>query len=308
MRILITGVAGFIGSNLAVRLLAEKHQVIGVDNLAFGIKEQISSGVEFHPLDIRSKDIWPLFQKIDAVFHLAAKNCISDCEKDPLETADINIQGFANVLEAARQGGLPKVIYAESSALYEGSNLFPTPETEVHPRSFYAMSKHAGMGWAETYRKAFGLKTTALRYFCVYGPRQDYRRTVPPLMSAFIIKLLKGEQPTIYGSGKKKRDFVYVDDVNDFHVQCLTDPRTDGETFNLGSGENYSVAEIFEKIQGLLKTHIKPTYKTDLPGEAEITLGDITKARSMGWSPKVSLDEGLKRSIEYIRREVLPSL
>jgi UDP-glucose 4-epimerase len=308
MRILITGVAGFIGSNLAVRLLAEKHQVIGIDNLAYGIKEQIPSGVDFHQLDIRSTDIFPLFKKIDAVFHLAAKNCISDCEKDPLETADINIQGFAHVLEAARLAGLPKVIYAESSALYEGSKLFPTPETEVHPQSFYAVSKRAGMDWAETYRRAFGLKTTALRYFCVYGPRQDYRRTVPPLMSAFIIKLLKGEQPTIYGTGQKKRDFVYVDDVNDFHMQCLNDPRTDGETYNLGSGENYSVLEIFQKIQNLLKTSIKPTHKPDLPGEAEITLGDVGKARSIGWSPKINLEEGLKRSIEYIRREVLPSL
>jgi UDP-glucose 4-epimerase len=305
MRILITGVAGFIGSNLAVRLLAEKHKVIGIDNLAYGIKEQIPTGVDFHQLDIRSKDIFPLFKKIDAVFHLAAKNCISDCEKDPLETADINIRGFANVLEAARQGGLPKVIYAESSALYEGSNRFPTPETEVHPQSFYAVSKRAGMDWAETYRRAFGLKTTALRYFCVYGPRQDYRRTVPPLMSAFIIKLLKGEQPTIYGTGQKKRDFVYVDDVNDFHMQCLKDPRTDGETYNLGSGENYSVLEIFQKIQHLLKTNIKPIHKTDLPGEAEVTLGDIGKAQRIGWSPKINLEEGLKRSIEYIRSEVL---
>lgn len=305
MRILITGVAGFIGSNLALRLLAEKHQVLGIDNLAYGIKDQIPCGVDFHQLDIRSPEIRPLFKKVDAVFHLAAKNCISDCEKDPLETADINIRGFANVLEAIRQGEVPKLIYAESSALYEGSNVFPTPETEVHPRSFYAMSKHAGMGWAETYRRAFGLKTTALRYFCVYGPHQDYRRTIPPLMSAFIIKLLKGEQPIIYGNGQKRRDFVYVDDVNDFHVQCLSDVRTDGETYNLGSGENYSVLEIFEKIQALLKTNLKPIHKTNLPSEAEMTWGDITKARRIGWAPKVGLEQGLKQSIEHIRREII---
>src|SRR5207249_8377116 len=139
-----------------------------------------------------------------------------------------------------------RVIYAESSALYEGSTVIPTPEHEEHPESFYALSKQAERLFATGYERYFGLRMTALRYFCVYGPRQDYRRTVPPLMSALILALLRGERPVIYGSGKKRRDFVHVDDVNAFHLQCLTDPRTDGGTFNLGSGVNYSVLEIYE--------------------------------------------------------------
>jgi UDP-glucose 4-epimerase len=304
MRVLITGVAGFIGSNLAVRLLNEGHEVIGIDNLAYGVREQIPSGVKFHQLDIRSKEIRPHFQKVDAVFHLAAKNCISDCQLDPVETADINITGFVNVLEAARLGGSPKVIYAESSALYENTKVFPTPETEIHPSSFYALSKWAGMGLAEAYSRFFNLRTTALRYFCVYGPRQDYRRTIPPLMSAFIIKLLKGEKPVIYGSGEKKRDFVYVDDVNDFHLLCLKDSRTDGQTYNVGSGVNYSVREIFDKIRALLQSDLEPEYRKDLPGEAQLTLADITKVKKLGWTPKVTLEEGLKRSIDFIKKEI----
>ena len=303
--VLITGVAGFIGSNLADRLIGDGFRVLGIDNLAYGVIEQVPNGVEFHQLDIRSTDIYPLFEGVEAVFHLAAKNCIADCQADPLETSDINVTGTVNVFEAARQGNVGKVVYAESSALYEGSEILPTPESEVHPQSFYAVSKLAGMAFAEAYRRFYGLRTTALRYFCVYGPRQDYRRTIPPLMSAFIINLLQGKRPTIYGTGEKRRDFIYVDDVNDFHLQCLDDPRTDGNVYNLGSGISYSVREIFEAIAAILQTDIEPIYKPDLPGEAQVTLADIASAQSLGWRPKVSLEEGLSQSITYIKDRVL---
>ncbi len=303
--VLITGVAGFIGSNLADRLVAQGFRVIGIDNLAYGVIEQVPDGVEFHKLDIRSPDIYDLFDGVEAVFHLAAKNCISDCQDNPLETSDINVTGTVNVFEAARRGSVGKVIYAESSALYEGSTVLPTPESEVYPQSFYAVSKLAGMAFAEAYQRFHGMRTTALRYFCVYGPRQDYRRTIPPLMSAFIINLLEGKRPTIYGTGEKRRDFIYVDDVNDFHLQCLDDPKTDGNVYNLGSGVNYSVREIFEAISTLLQTDIEPIYKPDFPGEAQVTLADITAAKRLGWQPNVSLKEGLRHSIDYIKDHVL---
>lgn len=304
-RILITGVAGFIGSNLADRLLKEGYSVVGLDNLAYGVKEQVPSGVSFHQIDIRSHDLHELIEKDDVIFHLAAKNCISDCQKDPLETASINVFGTVNVFESAVKKGAAKVIYAESSSLYEGSSVMPTPEHEVRPLSFYAISKICGMHFAEAYRRYHDLPSTALRYFCVYGPRQDYRRTIPPLMSAVIINLLKGKSPTIYGSGKKRRDFVYIDDINDFHLRCITDPRTNDRTFNLGSGHNYSVNEIYLTIENLLKTGIKPVYKEDLPGEAEATLADISAAKGLGWSPRTSLEEGLRLSAEYIHNSVL---
>lgn len=249
---LITGVAGFIGSNLADRLIAEGYRVIGIDNLSYGVAEQIPSGVEFYKLDVRGKEIYPLFDQVDFVFHLAAKNCIGDCQVDPVETADINVTGSVNVFEAARKAKVGKLVYAESSALYEGSKLLPTPETEANPQSFYAVSKLSSMYFADAYRRYFGLPTTALRYFCVYGPRQDYRRTIPPVFSAFIIKLLKGEQPIIFGTGEKRRDFVHLDDVNDFHMLCIEDDRTTGKVFNLGSGINYSINEIYRMIADVL--------------------------------------------------------
>jgi UDP-glucose 4-epimerase len=311
MKVLITGVAGFIGSNLAARLLRENdragtilYDISGIDDLSYGLKENIPAGVQFYQLDIRSQRLPELFKGIDAVFHLAAKNCIADCQKDPVVTADINVAGSANVFAAATSAMVKKVIYAESSALYEGSLVLPTPETELAPKSFYAASKAAARLFADAYRRYNGSSLTALRYFCAYGPVQDYRRTIPPVMSAFIIKLLKGERPVIYGTGEKRRDFVYIDDVNDFHMKCLTDSRTEDKTFNLGSGVNYSVLEIYDAICEQLGVRLEPTFKGDLPGEAQVTLADISEARKIGWAPKTDLETGLREAIHYIQSEI----
>jgi UDP-glucose 4-epimerase len=308
--IAITGVAGFIGSNLADYLLAEARRqgtrlrLIGIDNLAYGVREQIPPEVDFRQLDIRSRELAAALHGVDYLYHLAAKNCISDCQQDPVETADINVTGTVNVFEACRRAGVRKVIYAESSALYEGSTVLPTPESEVAPRSMYAISKLAGMHFAEAYARFHGLRTTALRYFCVYGPRQDYRRTIPPVMSAFIIKLLRGQRPIIYGTGDKRRDFIHVADINRFHLQCLTDPRTDGHVYNLGSGQSHSVREIYELLGELLDTRLEPERRPDLPGEAFENRADIAAARALGWAPTWELRRGLADMIAYIRAEI----
>lgn len=304
MRILITGVAGFIGSNLASRLLPEGHDVIGIDNLAYGLRENVPSGVVFHKRDIRDKDMYPLFDEVHIVFHFAAKNCIANCQSDPVETADINVRGTVNVFEAAKRAMVKKIVYAESSALYEGCCQYPTAECNESPESFYAVSKMATKYFADAYHRYFGITFTALRYFCVYGPIQDYRRTIPPVMSAFIINLLKGEAPIIYGTGEKRRDFVYVDDINDFHIQCLTDERTNNQVFNLGSGVNHSVNDIYMMITDLLGIHVPPVRKPDLPGEAETTLADISAAQGLGWVSKTDLRTGLKHAIAYIKNEI----
>ena len=308
MKVMITGVAGFIGSNLADFLISRDYEVIGFDNLSYGVKEQIPEGVDFHCVDVRSKDIYTLFTGVDAVFHLAAKNCISDCQDNPVETADINITGTVNIFEAARQAGVRKVIYAESSAIYEGSSIFPTPEIDTNPHSFYAVSKVSTAYFSEAYRRYYGQNTTALRYFNVYGPRQDYRRTIPPVISAFIIAMLQGQRPVIHGNGSKKRDFVYVDDVNEFHHIIMKDNRTDGKTYNLGCEKNYSVLDIYHELESILNTGLEPIFKDDLPGEAQENLADISKAKELGWEPKTELRQGLIKSIEYIQENVIPVL
>ena len=304
-KILITGVAGFIGSNLAERLIKDsKYEVIGIDNLSYGVKEQIPEGVKFYELDIRDKGIYSIFNDVEYVFHFAAKNCINDCQNDPVETTDINITGTINVFEAVRRCNVRKIIYAESSAIYEGSNNFPTSEQDEQPESFYAVSKYANMLFAKAYERFYGIKSTALRYFNVYGPRQDYRRSIPPLFSALIINLLKGNQPTIFGNGEKRRDYIYVDDINKFHILCMENERTTGKVFNLGSGINHSVNEIYEIIAKSIDTRIHPKYLDDLPGEAFQNLANITEAKKIGWTPTTNLKTGIQASIDYIREEI----
>jgi UDP-glucose 4-epimerase len=303
--VVVTGVGGFVGSNLAKRLLDQGYAVRGIDNLSAGTLENVDRAVEFHKADILNPGIYTLFEGADAVFHLAAKTCLTECLKHPLEAASINALGTLNVLEAARRTNVRKFIYADTSAEYEGINHFPTREEEIRPIGVYAASKHCGATFCESYRELYAMNVTVLRYFNVYGPAQDWRRVVPPVMSAFIIRMLRGEPPVIYGSGEKRRDFIYVDDVNELHQVILQDPRSAGKVFNVGSGTNFSVNEIYELIEGLLKTGLKPIYKPDLPGEARVTLADITNARELGWKPKVDIEEGLRRSICYIQERVL---
>jgi len=308
MKILITGVAGFIGSNLAQSLIKNNFEVIGIDNLSYGVLEQVPKEVSFHKVDIRDKNIYDLFNGVDCVFHLAAKNSIIDCENNPVETNDINVNGTVNIFDASVKNNIKKVVYAESSAVYEGSKNLPSKETDVSPKSVYAISKMTTNRISKEYFKSKGLITVGLRYFNVYGPRQDYRRTIPPVFSAFIIKLLKGKQPTIFGDGSKKRDFVYVDDVNNFHLMCLDNNQTNNKIFNIGSGKNYSIKFIYNRIKTILDSDIEPLFGDNFDFESQENLANIEKARSIGWNPEINLDTGLKKSIDYIQKNVIKGI
>jgi len=303
--VVVTGVAGFVGSNLAKRLLHRGYSVIGLDNLSAGTLDNLDHRIKFHNVDICSPEIYPLLEGADAVFHLAAKTSLVDCLSDPLEAANINVVGTLNVLEAARKAKVQKFVYADTSAEYEGIYVFPTREEWIRPIGVYAASKQGGATFCDSYRNLYGLNVTIVRYFNVYGPAQDWRRVIPPVMSSFIIRMLRGERPVIYGTGEKRRDFIYVDDVNDLHLLILEDDRSEGKVFNIGSGVNFSVNEIYRLIEEILKTGLHPIYKPDLPGEAEITLADLTASKSLGWEPRVDIGEGLNRTIEYLRSRVL---
>jgi len=304
-RVVVTGVAGFVGSNLAQHLLDCGYSVAGIDNLSAGTLENVDDRVELHRTDIRSQEIYPLLRGADAVFHLAAKSSLTDCLDHPLEAASVNSLGTLNLLEAARQAKIAKFVYADTGAEYEGITEFPTKEDKIRPIGVYAASKHGGAAFCDSYRELYGMNVTIVRYFNVYGPAQDWRRVVPPVMSAFIIRMLRGESPIIYGTGEKRRDFIYVDDVNSLHIKLLEDPRANGRVFNAGTGVSYSINDVYRLIEELLQTGLKPIYKPDLPGEAQVTLADITAARGLGWEPRVDIHEGLRRSIQYIRERVL---
>ncbi|MDE2018750.1 MAG: NAD-dependent epimerase/dehydratase family protein [Patescibacteria group bacterium] len=297
-KILITGIAGFIGSNLADRLVAAGYEVIGIDNLAYGLREQVPQAVQFHQIDIRSKEIYPLFEGVDAVFHLAAKNSLPDCQRDPVETLDINATGTANVFEAARRAGVKKVMYAQSSAVEEGDERL---------KGFYAISKVADQMIDEGYKAAFGLTTIALRYFNVYGPRQDYRRNPPPIMTKFALQLLKGERPRLFeDDDRNARDFIFVDDLNDFHLQCLQDDRVDNRMFRLGSGKSTSVKEVFACLKKVSGSPLEPIIERrpdNSDFQKAVTLADISAAQALGWSPKTNLEDGLRKLVDYLRNE-----
>jgi UDP-glucose 4-epimerase len=297
--VIITGAAGFIGSNLAERLVKKGgYRIIGIDNLAYRKKEDIPAGIEHVGVDIRSRDIYPLFEGADMVFHLAAKNSLPDCQRDPVETMDINVVGTANVFEAARRGGVRKVVYAQSSAVEEGDKRL---------KGFYAISKMADQWIDEGYKDAFGLTTVAARYFNVYGPRQDYHRNPAPIMSRFIVQMLKGERPTLFeDDDKNARDFIYVDDVTDFHMLCLEDDRVNNAMFRIGSGVSTSVKTIFEIIKKVMDSSLEPIIEKrpdDINYKPAATLADITGTLAVGWKPKTTLEDGLRAQVAFLKSE-----
>jgi UDP-glucose 4-epimerase len=298
-KILVTGAAGFIGSNLAERLVAAGYDVIGLDSIAYGLAEQVPKEVRLENIDIRSKDIYPIFEDVDVVFHLAAKNSLPDCQRDPVGTMEINVVGATNVFEAARRAGVKKVVYAQSSAIEEGDKRL---------KGFYAISKFADGMIDEGYKDAFGLVTVAPRYFNVYGPRQDYRRNPPPIMTKFIMKMMKGESPLLFDDDDKNtRDFIYVDDINDFHLMAIEDDRVNNRMFRLGSGTSTSMKQVFETIKKVMGSSVEPIVqkRPDNPDyKSAETLADISDAVALGWKPKTSLEDGLRAMVDYLKAEM----
>ena len=295
-KILVTGVAGFIGSHLADRLLKEGYEVVGIDNLAYGRMEQVPQGVDFRNIDVRSKDIYAALKDVRAVFHLAAKNDLFACQEDPVGTMDINVHGTANVLEAARRAGVAKVVLSSSSALEEG---------EARLKGFYAISKATCEKIVEGYRAAFGLEYVILRYFNVFGPRQDYRRSHPPVVSSFLLRVLRHEAPVLYeGDEENRRDFIYVDDINDFHLACLGGNAMNGRTIRLGSGVSTSVQDLWDAVKDATGTDLQPTMRPRQPGDIVVTpKADLSEAAALGWKPKTSLADGLRTQFEYLKAE-----
>lgn len=304
MKVGITGVAGFIGSNLASRLLKEGYSVVGIDNLYSGFMENVPDGVVFTQADVRDNDLQRFFKGCDAIVHLAADSSIRHCEECPMAAYEVNVLGTENILEVVKCLGIPRLIYAESAALYEGTSVFPTPESERAPKSYYGQTKAFAHDMVQSWQEIHGIKAVGLRYANVYGPNQDFRRPVPNVMISFMRSLKLGQQPIIYGTGKKRRDFIYVDDVNDFHMLVLKDDRALNQVFNVGSGEWHDIIGIYRAIATLMRSLVEPNYGSNLDCEAEMTQLDITKAESLGWKPKTLLNDGLRSLLKYVERAV----
>jgi len=293
---LVTGGAGFIGSHLTDALIEKGHEVLVIDNLSTGKKEYVNPKARFFELDLRELDkIKPFFERVDFVFHEAALPRIPLSIERPVETNDINIKGTLNVLVAAKDAGVKKVIYASSSSVLGGEAVLPMKEdAPCDPLNPYALQKYVGELYCKIFSEIYGLPTVSLRYFNVYGPRQPRKGAYTPVIGIFLTQKKTGQPLTITGDGEQTRDFSHVFDVVRANVLAMeSDKVGKGEVINVGAGDNHSVNEI-AKMMGGETVHIPAR-----PGEMRDTLADTTRAKELlGWQPEITLEEGIKKLLE----------
>lgn len=307
MNILVTGGAGFIGSNIVDGYIESGHKVIILDNLSTGKRENLNRSAVFYEMDIRSKDIEEIFKahSVQIITHLAAQIDVRKSVSDPHLDADVNILGGINLLTMAQKYGVQKIIYSSTGgAMYGEPRYLPADEAHpVRPMAGYGVSKHGLEHYIELFSDLYKIRYTILRYANVYGPRQD------PLGEAGVIaiftgKMLNGEAPSIFGNGEQTRDFVYVGDVVNANILALD--RADGEIINIGTGAETSVKTLFKMIKEITMYGGEPRYEKERPGEVFRIYLDARKAREiLQWEPRISLHEGMKQTIEFTKQNAV---
>ncbi len=301
-KFVITGGAGFIGSNLA-EALANENEVVVIDDLSTGMAENLA-GLE---VQLRKGCITDLsilkdaFERADCIFHQAAIASVKKSIEDPVRTDEVGIEGTLKVLIAAKDAGVRRVILASSAAVYGSSPELPKKEDMMpEPKSPYAVTKLAGEHYARVFRELYGLETVALRYFNVFGPKQDPSSEYSGVISRFISFLLQGEQPIIYGDGQQTRDFVYVADV--VKANILASRCSLPGIFNIACGKSISLNTLAATIGKILQTEVRPRYEAPRAGDIRHSLADIGRARSIGYAPDYSIEDGLRETIRWYRR------
>lgn len=303
MNILITGGAGFIGSHLADALLAAGHSVTIIDNLSTGSKAFIPSKARFIEADIRFRESLQFLGQghFDIIYHEAAQTMVPSSIKDPYHDADENIMGLLSLLEAARQGGVKKIIFSSSAAIYGDNSALPlTEEVPPHPLSFYGLTKWMTENYLELYHQLYGLDYTILRYSNVYGPRQGAHGE-GGVIYIFAKQLAEGKDLTIFGDGRQTRDFINVHDVVSANVAALT--KGNGSICNVSTGSEVSLNTLARKMIQLSGKPVKIHYGPVRPGDIYRSCLSRQKAEHLlGWAPQTSLDEGLSETIAFFSR------
>lgn len=309
---LITGVAGFIGSAIARALLERGDSVRGLDNFATGRWQNISE-IQ-HKLDFREVTILDpealasACNGIDYVFHEAALPSVPKSVADPALTNRVNIEGTLNLLIAARDAGVKRVVYAASSSAYGESVSLPKREDMIpSPLSPYAVQKLTGELYMRTFYTVYGLETVNLRYFNVFGPRQDPNSQYSAVLSKFIAQMLRGEQPTIFGDGEQSRDFTYIDNAVQANLKACTAPapKVCGKTFNVGTGQRFTLNQAYTLLQQITGFRQTANYSATRAGDIKHSLADIHLAEEcFGYSPEITFEEGLKRTVEWYKASV----
>jgi UDP-glucose 4-epimerase len=312
--VVVTGGAGFIGSHVAAELLRRRYRVIVLDDLSSGKLENVRHligpsshrGQSRNSLEFVHGSITDLplaknvLQGVDYVFHQAAIPSVPRSIENPQATHEANITGTLNVLLAATDNGVKKVVYASSSAVYGDTPTLPkTEDMFPNPQSPYAVSKLAGEYYCRVFHQVYGLPTVCLRYFNVYGPRQDPSSQYAAVIPAFIQKALDGKPPIIFGDGRQTRDFTFIRDVVDANILAA---ETDAAgVYNIGRGERVSINKLARLVIKLVGNKVTPVHREPRPGDVRHSLADISRARQFGYNPRYSLGEGLKETIRVMR-------
>ncbi|MGI8785032.1 MAG: SDR family oxidoreductase [Acidobacteriota bacterium] len=305
----VTGGAGFIGSHLVEGLVNRGHEVLVVDDFSSGRMEnlagvELGGAVRLLRLDISVPGALDgVFDGVRWVFHHAAVPSVSRSVDDPCGTNQINATGTLHVLEGARRAGVEKVMFATSCSVYGDSEELPKrEEMPATPLSPYALQKYVGELYCRMFSDLYGIPTMALRYFNVFGPRQDPKSEYAAVIPRFITRMLAGQAPIIYGDGEQTRDFIYVDNVVDANLKAA-ESAASGTVLNIGLGRRVSLNEIVDLLNSILKTSIQPEYQDAKRGEVRHSVADIRAAKEkMGFVPGVDFCEGLKRSVMWYRQ------
>ena len=301
MKILVTGVAGFLGSSLAQQLLEDGHEVHGLDDLSTGKEEAIPEGIEFELGDMLDRPkLWTLLQDVECVYHLAAKVAVRESILFPREYNSTNVGGTVSVMEAMRDVGVKRVVFTSSGAIYGAQKAQPLHELMVpSPDSPYAVSKLSAEYYVKTIGKLWGIETVTLRIFNTYGPGQHIPADHPPVIPNFLKQAVKGGSLIVHNSGSQTRDYVYIDDVVKALVRAGTATDVDGSTINIGSGNEYSVLDLVKNVVELTGADTEIIYNHKATGGVSRMRADITRAADLlGYKPKFSLAEGLTRTLE----------
>jgi len=306
----VTGGAGFIGSHIVEELLRRKQTVKVIDNFSTGKRENLKpfmGKVETVEADIaESLALGEYLRGADYVIHQAAIPSVPKSILDPVKSHRANVDGTLQLLLACREAGVHRVVYASSSSLYGDSPTLPKHEVMLpNPLSPYGAQKLFGEIYCQVFTKAYGLETVSLRYFNVFGPRQDATSQYSGVLALFIPAILKGHRPTVYGDGLQSRDFTYVQNVVEANLLACTTSGVAGDVFNIACGDCITVNSMLQQINKITGNDIAPIYTDPRRGDIKHSMADITKAREkLGYNPLVSFEEGLRRTIEWYRNNI----
>jgi nucleoside-diphosphate-sugar epimerase len=307
MRYVVTGGAGFIGSNTVDELVRRGHSVVVLDDLSAGKEEnlaEVRNKITFIKGSITDMEtLQKAMHQAEYVIHLAARTSVPRSVKDPIETNRINIDGTLNVLVAARDNKVKRVVFAASSSAYGETPTLPKIETmQPQPISPYGVTKYVGELYAQTFGRCYGLENVCLRYFNIFGPRQDPDSPYSGVLSRFAKAFLENDQPVIYGDGEQTRDFTFVDNAVQANLLACEAPVASGNTINIGTGASVSLNHTLQLLRQLTGKNLEVKYDPAREGDIRDSLADIQKARQMlGYDPTVMFEEGLQRTFEWYR-------